>query len=56
MYRNRFPHPGKGLVSPGWDPAVNDFYQSYGSLPNGMPFDGGTYQNGLVRSSIPHVS
>lgn len=53
--RNRFPHPPKGFMAPGWNPGHNDFYQNYGNLPNGMPFDGGTYQNGYVRTSVPQV-
>ncbi|XP_060571886.1 uncharacterized protein LOC132730055 [Ruditapes philippinarum] len=51
--RNRFPHPGKGYVpTSGWGPtAIGDMMQSYGNVPNGMPFDGGTYQNGFIHTS-----
>ena len=49
MMRNRFPNPNKGYGN-SWEP---DFYQNYGNIPNGMPFDGGTYQNGFVRPGVP---
>ncbi|XP_045184990.2 uncharacterized protein LOC123542996 isoform X2 [Mercenaria mercenaria] len=56
--RNRFPHPAKGFVpTSAWGPTpMGDMLQSYGNVPNGMPFDGGTYQNGYLHTSLPQMT